>query len=280
MTTASVIREEGTLGAADGRRLFTRRWLPESAPRALVAIVHGYAEHSGCYAHVGEALAARGYAVHAVDLRGHGLSDGDRAIVPSFAEYLVDVRAFLRHVRAAADGRPIFLLGHSMGGAVVALELAVDHPPLAGAMLSGAAVGRTPSVVRAVVTAIGRLAPRLPLIKLNAADVSRDPEVVRRYEDDPLVYHGRIRAGLAAAMARAAQRIERDAATITLPILIMHGTDDQLASPDASRALFGAVSSTDKTLKMYKGLHHEILNEPEQQQVIADITAWLDARSG
>ena len=280
MTTPSV-HEHTTFDAADGRRLFEQRWLPAGEPRAHLAIVHGYAEHSGRYAHVGEALAARGYAVHALDLRGHGRSDGDRAIVRSFDEFLEDVRAFLRRVREHAGARPVFLLGHSMGGTIVTLELAVDKPQLAGALLSGGVLtsAGTPRIVRAIVGLFGRLFPKLPIVKLDAAHVSRDPAVVERYEHDPLVFRGRIRAGIIAAMGRAVRRIERDAGAIALPMLIMHGTEDLLASPDGSKLLFDAIASSDKTLKVYDGLHHEILNEPEQDQVIADMAAWMDARS-
>jgi alpha-beta hydrolase superfamily lysophospholipase len=279
--TAPLRHEEHAFTAADGVRLYAQRWLPEATPRGHVAIVHGYAEHSGRYAHVGAALAARGYAVHALDLRGHGRSDGDRAIVRSFAEFLGDVRAFLSDVRRRADGSPLFLLGHSMGGAIVTLELAVDHPALAGALLSGAVLPSAgpPRVVTAIVGLVGRLLPRLPLVKLDAAHVSRDPDVVARYVDDPLVFHGRVRAGLIAAMGRAIRRIERDARSIALPVLIMHGADDKLASPEGSRLLYDRISSQDKTLTVYEGLHHEILNEPEQDRVIADIAAWLDART-
>lgn len=282
MTATAVRHEEDAFDAADGRRLYEQRWLPEGEAKAHVAIVHGYAEHSGRYAYTGEALARRGYAVHALDLRGHGRSDGDRAYVRSFNEYLLDVRAFLARVSGRAGDRPVFLLGHSMGGAIAALTLTVEHPALRGALLSGAAISSegTPRIVRAIIALLGRIAPRLPLIKLKASDVSRDPDVVERYENDPLVYRGRVRAGLAAAMSRAVRRIERAAPSITLPLLIMHGTADALAKPDGSIALHGRAGSADKTLKLYEGLAHEILNEPEKDQVIADIVAWLDARSG
>ncbi len=274
--------EEDAFDTADGRRLFEQRWLPDGTVRAHIAIVHGYAEHSGRYAYTGEALAQRGYAVHALDLRGHGRSDGDRAYVRSFDEYLVDVRAFLARVDKRADGRPVFLLGHSMGGAIVALLLAIGHPALRGALLSGAAISSegTPRIVRAIIGLLGRIAPRLPLVKLKASDVSRDPAVVEKYDTDPFVYRGRVRAGLAAAMSRAIRRIERDAPSITLPLLIMHGTADALAKPAGSIALHERAGSADKTLKLYDGLAHEILNEPEKDQVIADIVSWLDARSG
>lgn len=271
---------EGTFSAPGGPQLLERAWLPAGAPRAAIVLVHGYAEHSGRYAYAGAALARRGYAVHALDLRGHGRSDGDRAYVRSFAEYMVDVRAFLARVNGRADGRPVFLLGHSMGATIVALTLAVDHPSLRGALLSGAAISRAPRIVRVIIALLGRIAPRLPLIRLKASDVSRDPAVVEKYDNDPLVHRGRIRAGLAAAMSRAVQRIERDAPSITLPLLIMHGAVDALANPAGSIALHERAGSTDKTLKLYEGLAHEILNEPEKDQVIADIAAWLDARSG
>ncbi len=280
VATAAIRHEEDAFDAADGLRIFEQRWLPEGEAKAHVAIVHGYAEHSGRYGYTGEALARLGYAVHALDLRGHGRSDGDRAYVRSFAEYLVDVRAFLARVDGRAGGRPAFLLGHSMGGAVVALILAVDHPTLRGALLSGTAISPAPRIARAIIALLGRIAPRLPLIRLKASDVSRDPAVVEKYDNDPLVSRGRIRAGLAAAMSRAIQRIERDAPSITLPLLIMHGSADALANPAGSIALHERAGSADKTLKLYDGLAHEILNEPEKDQVIADIAAWLDARSG
>ncbi len=273
--------QEQSFTGADGRYLFERRWLPSGTARAALIIVHGYAEHSGRYAHVGQHLAEAGYAAYAFDLRGHGLSDGKRASVRSFAEYLADLRLYVARVRAHARDLPVFMLGHSMGGGIVALFAAIDAPAVRGVMLSGAVLpggGAAGWIAARMVELFARLAPDLPTFPLSAASVSRDEDVVRRYEEDPLVYHGRVRAGLAAAMSRAARRIARDARTIDLPLLIMHGTEDVLASPDGSRRLFERVASLDKTLKLYDGLHHEILNEPEQLQVLADMVIWLDAR--
>lgn len=273
--------QEHSFAGADGRYLFERRWLPAGAARAAVIIVHGYAEHSGRYAHVGQHLAEAGYAAYAFDLRGHGLSDGKRASVRSFGEYLADLRVYVARVRLHAHEAPVFVLGHSMGGCIVALFAAVDAPAVRGVMLSGAVLpggGVGAQIVARILELFARLAPDLPTIALNASSVSRDEDVVRRYEEDPLVYHGRVRVGLAAAMSRAARRIARDERTIDLPLLIMHGTDDALASPDGSRRLHDRAASLDKTLKLYDGLHHEILNEPEQLQVLADIVVWLDAR--
>ncbi|MDE3095390.1 MAG: lysophospholipase [Chloroflexota bacterium] len=277
----TVRTREGAFAAADGLRLFERRWLPDGEPRAALAIVHGYAEHGGRYAHVGEALVGRGYAVFACDLRGHGRSDGPRAFVRSFGAYLADLPVFLDRVRTAVPGRPLFLLGHSMGGTIVALAAVAAPPSVEGVLLSGAGLtlAGAPPPLQAAMLALGRIAPRLPLRRLAAADVSRDPEVVRAYEEDPLVYRGRMRAGLIAAMIRAARRIGAGMEDVTLPLLIMHGTADALTEPAGSRELYARARSADRTLKLYEGLYHEILNEPERAQVIDDIARWLDARS-
>jgi alpha-beta hydrolase superfamily lysophospholipase len=260
---------------------FERRWLPLDAPRATVILVHGYAEHTGRYDHVGAWLAERGYAVRGFDLRGHGLSDGPRALVRSFNEFLEDLREYLPRVTAEHVGTPIFLLGHSMGGGLTALWLAVDQPRVAGAMLSGPVAFSRGAVnpLGALFGWLGRIAPALPITSLDASAVSRDPGVVRRYEGDPLVYHGRVKAGLAAAMMRAARRTDRDAARIDVPLLLMHGGDDKLTSPDGSRRLHERVGSVDRTLRIYDGLYHEILNEPEREQVLEDIRTWLNART-
>lgn len=283
MTTTAVRHDEDYFNAADGRLLYEQRWLPEGEPRAHLAIVHGFAEHSARYAYTAEALVRRGYAVHALDLRGHGRSDGDQAFVRSMKEYLLDLRAFLRRVREHAGDSPVFLLGHSMGGGVVALALCVDPPRVRGALLSGAVLpveqtagGR---IQRWISLALGRIAPRLPMVKLNASDVSRDPAEVAKYDSDPLIYRGRIRAGLAAAMVRALDRIKRDTPQVSMPLLIMHGTADALAKPEGSIAFHERVGSSDKALKLYDGLYHEILNEPERDQVIGDIAAWMDAHA-
>jgi alpha-beta hydrolase superfamily lysophospholipase len=277
--TLAVRGEEDTYLARDGRRMFERRWLPEGAPKAAVAIVHGYAEHSGRYAHVGERLASAGYAVHALDLRGHGLSDGERALVGSFREYLDDLAGFLVRVRAK-DDVPVVLLGHSMGGRIVALAMVTDRPAVAGVILSGPALDTRggQQLGAPVFKLIGRWFPRLGLVALGADKVSRDADVVRRYVEDPLVYHGRMKAGLIAAAIRAGERIERDDQTIAVPILIQHGTSDGLTSPEGSARLHARVSSRDKTLKLYDGLYHEIYNEPERDRVLDDVVAWLDAR--
>jgi alpha-beta hydrolase superfamily lysophospholipase len=283
MTTQqrSLVREEATLKNRAGMNLFERRWLPLDAPRAVVILVHGYAEHTGRYDHVGAWLAERGYAVRGFDLRGHGLSDGARALVRSFNEFLEDLREYLPRVRGEHPGTPVVVLGHSMGGAIAALWLAVDQPALTGALLSGpvAATNSSSSPLGNVLSVVARFWPALPVTTLDAGAISRDTDVVKRYEGDPLVYRGRIKAGLAAAMVRAAQRTDRDAERIILPLLLMHGSQDRLTPPDGTRRLHQRVGSRDRTFKLYDGLYHEILNEPERDQVLEDINSWLTART-
>jgi alpha-beta hydrolase superfamily lysophospholipase len=277
---AGVRVNERSIVAPDGSARFLRSWLPATAPRAILAITHGFAEHGGRYAHVGEALARRGIAVHAIDLRGHGQSSGPRALVRSLDEYVDDADVMLS---AAHDGAtPRFILGHSMGGAVVALAAATRPPDVRGVLLSGAVLpldGRR-GIMSRVMRFVGRLFPRLPLAKLKATDVSRDLDIVRRYDSDPLVYRGRIKAGLAAAMIDATRRIYERTPAVSSPLLVMHGTADALASPDGSRVFHERAGSPDKTLRLYEGFFHEILNEPERDRVIADIAAWIDERLG
>jgi alpha-beta hydrolase superfamily lysophospholipase len=277
---ASPMPTDATFATSDGLRLFERAWVAEAA-RGVVAIVHGYAEHSGRYQHVAEHLVGRGYSVYAFDLRGHGRSEGARVFVRSFNEYLDDVEAFLDRVRGRAGGKPVFLLGHSMGGAIVALAAVTRRPQVRALVFSGPALKstrRTPGIALKLMMALGRLAPRLRLMKLAAADVSRDPAVVAAYDADPLVYRGRMPLGLMASAVRAGRAIDNRVERIDQALLAMHGSEDQLASPEGSRTLVERASSTDKTLRIYDGLYHEIFNEPEQAQVLDELVDWLDAR--
>ncbi len=273
---------EGTFESTGGRMLFERAWLPDGAARARLIIVHGYAEHSGRYAHVGAYFSDRGYAVQALDLRGHGRSSGERVLVRSLNEYLDDLDAFLRHLDAADGnaGVPAFLLGHSMGGAIVTLAMVTRRPKFDGLIVSAGVLTPASGVQRAVsamLRVVGRVAPRVRLFTLDSTTVSRDPQVVALYDSDPLNYRGKIPAGTAAAMTRAVALIVKREPSIALPLLVLHGSADQLTSPEGSRMLYERASSADKMLKVYEGLYHEILNEPEQALVMGDIAFWLDA---
>ena len=219
---------------------------------------------------VAEHLLSHGYAVEALDLRGHGHSSGPRATVADADEYIEDLDALLLRVRSRNPGSRLFLLGHSMGGGVVLNYLVARRPSLDGVLLSGA----------------GMLNPRPPVDPaapapgpLPASTVSRDPAVVAAYESDPLVYRGLPNPHRMQASQRAYDRIQAGMHAIALPLLIMHGTADLLVPYQGSEQLFEVAASNDKTLRLYAGLYHEILNEPERGLVLADMLAWLDARS-
>jgi len=266
--------------ANDAPVLFERRWQPTASPKGVVVIVHGYAEHSGRYEHVAAYLTGRGYAVEAFDLRGHGKSPGRRAYVRSPDEYLDDVRAALDRARQRYPGLPVFLLGHSMGGGIVTLLVLREPKSVDGVILSAPSIrGRrsVPRIVQALLGLIGRFLPRVRLGKLDSALVSRDPEVVARYDGDPLVYRGGMATGTLRAMVAAGREIARDMERFSLPVLLVHGTEDGLTDPEGSRELFERASTPDKQLKLYTGLFHEIMNEPEQAEVLSDIARWLDA---
>ena len=278
-----------TITSLDGARLHVRDWFPEAAPRGAALIIHGYAEHSGRYDWTARQLVKRGYAVHAFDLRGHGKSDGPRVFIKSMNEYLDDVDAALARAARETPGVPIFLIGHSMGGAVLSLYACARLPHggphrdrIAGLVFSGAVLPDKPKLLSSIsfglVERLGRFLPRLRVRSLPAEAVSRDPLIVAEYAADSLNFHGRMPAGLISAMIRGGRYVDRHMHEITLPLLVLHGAADQLTSPDTSRRFFERAGSVDKMLKIYEDLYHEILNEPEQDLVIEDIANWLDRR--
>lgn len=274
---------EGLFKTTNRLHLYEQWWRPAAGPiKAVVVIVHGYSEHSSRYGHVAEHLTANGYGVDAFDLRGHGQSGGLRAFVWSFDEYLQDLECFFCRVREREPEKPIFLLGHSLGGTVVTLFTITRKPATVGVLLSGAALKLpryvTPQVIRQALF-ISFFVPKFPLLeRINSRVISRSPEVVAKYESDPLVYHGRMRAREGVEIMRAMKRIQDNMEAMTLPVMIMHGTRDHLTEIDGSQELYRRALSTDKTLKLYEGFYHEIMNEPYKAQVLTDITAWLDGR--
>lgn len=278
---------DGTLSlpeqsAAGAARLHFRRWRPAGEAKAAVLLSHGYAEHVGRYEHVAAALNRAGYDVFAVDHWGHGRSDGVPGHAPAFSVYLDGMDALLARARSEAPGKKLFLIGHSMGGLVAANYLIARQGAFVGAVLSGPSlkpVDEPPAAVMMIGRLLSKLAPKAGLVSLDANLVSRDPAVVAAYVGDPLVYRGKISARLGAVMVDAMRDALEGAAAINLPLLILHGGEDRLTSPDGSREFAARVSSGDKTLKIYDGFYHEIFNDPGKDGVIADVIAWLDARA-
>jgi len=265
----------------DGLHLFTQQWSMPN-PRAVVLIVHGYGEHSGRYGHVARALRSTGAAVFAYDQRGYGRSDGQRAYIDTFDRYLDDLQLVIDHVQRRAPDVPLYLFGHSMGGAVVLLyALGCRTREINGLILSSPAIEVNPDIaplLRSVARGVGQVLPWLPVVRSPEGAISRDPDVVADAETDPLNYHGRVLARTGAEMLRASQRIQSRSSNLALPFLIFHGTADVLTSPYASKRLYETAPSSDKTLYLYDDLYHETFNEPERDTVLGDVCDWLADR--
>ena len=273
-------RRESSFAGAGGVEIFWQAWLPDGDANAVVVIAHGAGEHSGRYVHVAQRLAGDGYAVYAIEHRGHGRSQGPRALIDRLDNAVADLDRLVVSASAEHPGAPVFLLGHSMGG-TIALSYALAHQQrLAGLVLSGplAALDAAPAPLRLTARALSMLAPRTPLIGIDPSLVSRDPTVVEDYRRDPLVYHGKLPARTVVELAGAIDSFPDAVGAITVPVLIMYGTDDGLCPPRGSVMLSQRIGSTDRTLVDYAGLYHEILNEPEREQVLGDLCVWLAAR--
>jgi alpha-beta hydrolase superfamily lysophospholipase len=266
-----------TLTASDGLELHLSRWEPEAPPRATVYLVHGLGEHTGRYAHVADALTRAGMACQGIDLRGHGRSHGPRGHAPSLEQLQDDISWMIRHDGPTGSA---FLYGHSLG-ATLALQFGRLRPEgLSGLVASGAWLRlrfEPPRFKLILARILPKFAPGMTLASgLNVHALSRDKSVVERYVDDPLV-HDRITAQLGAIMLTLADDLLAHPESFHLPLLMMHGEADGLTDPTATRAFFQGAGSLDKTLKIWPELFHEIHNEPEQGQVIAEIVSWLEA---
>ncbi len=274
---------EGTFTGVRKATIYCQDWSPEGEARAALVVVHGLAEHCGRYGNLVDHFVSRGYAVYAHDHVGHGRSSGQRVFVEQF-EDLTDVLGMhVDRVRDRHPEKPLFLVGHSLGALIAARFLLDRQEAFAGAILSGALV-KVPDNISPTTVLLSRLlsfvVPRIGLVAVDAHGVSRDPAVVQAYIDDPLVYTGKTTACMGAEILKAMQRTLGEAGRITLPLLILHGSEDRLADPDGSRILHETAGSADKTLRIYDGLHHEIYNEPEHALVLGDVQAWLEEREG
>jgi alpha-beta hydrolase superfamily lysophospholipase len=283
--------QRSTVRTRDGLDLALYRWptSPSRAiPRATVALAHGLAEHAGRYAPLAGRLNDAGIELVCVDLRGHGDSPGPRAWVESIDDYLLDFEALLG--AAARPNIPFFLMGHSMGGTIAALyaaerlaHAAGDRQPPAGMILSSPALAPGRDVPRWMIAAsqlVSRVWPRYPAMKIDPVLLARDPAVVAGNRNDPLVHHGAIPARTGAQLLVAMTRIANARATISLPLLVFHGSDDKLTEPEGSREFARRVGSADCTLAIYEGSYHETLNDLDRTRVIDALIDWIAARLG
>lgn len=271
---------EGKFKGVHGLDIYHQAWIPEDEVRAVVLIVHGLGEHCGRYSNVVNYLAPKGYALYGFDLPGHGKSSGVREYVRKYDDYSETLTANYQRVREAQHEKPIFLLGHSMGGLIATAYLIEHSEDFQGAIISAPAILIPDFVTKFTVLAgkiLSKVAPKAGILGLDANAVSKDSEVVQAYVNDPLVFHGKTTARLSAELLDKVFWVNEKLAQITAPLLIVHGSEDKLANPKASQLLYDQASSKDKTLKIYDGLYHEVFNEPEREMVLSDVSAWLDA---
>ena len=275
-----VTHAEGSFKGHGGMKLFEQSWRPSGVPRGVLVVMHGLKDHSARYDALAVAAVRRGYAVYAFDLRGHGRSEGVRVYTSAFDDYLADLGIFVKRVREKEPAATPFLLGHSMGGAISTLY-AIAHPmELKGLLLSGAALKT--EVSGATVTGtkvIAAVSPRAGVFQLDLDDFSRDPSTVWEGRVDPLVYQEPAPARTAREVLSAIDRIQEHMEDLTTPVLVMHGGADKVTPPDGSRELFRRARAQDKTLRIYEGLYHDLLHEPERAQVTGDVLDWLDRRA-
>lgn len=246
-----------------GGTSYCRAWAARGVPRAVLLLVHGLGEHSGRYEHVARYLAERGVSVFAYDHQGHGLSEGRRGWVAEFRHLLDDLETFHRFVLESAGGLPLVLFGHSMGGLIVTAYLLEKPLKPDLLVLSGPAI--------------------VPILDPNDRTIdptrlSKDPAVWQAYLSDPLILRERVHPELFTRLAEGLHLLPGRAGEISVPLLLIHGGDDRLCSAEGAKMYVEGTSSPDRTVKTYPGGRHEMFNETNRDEVLADLAGWLDSR--
>jgi len=281
MTDSAVSRAERTFDGVGGVRIVYDTWTPEQPARAVVVLAHGLGEHAGRYHHVARRFAEAGLVTYALDHRGHGRSGGKRVYVRDIGEYTGDFATLVGIAKREHPGLPVIVLGHSMGGGIVFAYACAHTGDYDLLVLSGPAVAAqegVSAVLRIIGEVVGRIAPGMPVQSLDTDAVSRDPAVVAAYHADPLVWHGKVPAGIARALIGVGETMPQRAHALTAPLLVVHGSDDKLVAASGSERLVECVASHDVHLKIYPGLYHEVFNEPEKDRVLDDVVSWIEAR--
>lgn len=272
---------QGNLELSDTNELFYQYWLPQGTPRAALVVAHGIAEHSGRYMNLVNNLVPQGYAVYSLDHLGHGQSTGKRVYVNRFQDYVEGLDLYMDKVKEWQPDLPVFLVGHSMGGLISTAFLLEHQAKLSGAILSGPGVKIPDTISGATIMAarfFSFLLPKMGIQQIEAKGICQDPAVVKAYEDDPLVFSGKITARLGAELLNTCGHVMENAGDITLPLLILQGTADTIVDPTGAQNLYEKAGSSDKTLTLYQDFFHEIFNEPDHKRVLEDVHTWLDAR--
>jgi acylglycerol lipase len=261
----NMIHADGFFKGLENHNIYFQKWSPEGRPKAVILIAHGYAEHSGRYMNVVNHFIPSGYLVYALDHRGHGKSEGSLDEISDFSIFVADLRKFFIIIREECSDENIFLIGHSMGSLISLLYSLEYQQELAGLVISGGGLPKQGDPPL----------PRRPANQpLDSSFLSHDPEVIRAYENDPLVYRGPIPQTIESGMIKGLKQLSMEVNKIELPVIIMAG--DGCTDGARSKNLYDSIGSKDKTLKRYPGLMHEIFNEPEYPLVMADLETWLE----
>ena len=268
---------KGSFKGSRGSELFMQFWLPDESKKAVLAVVHGFGEHSGRYMNLVNRLAPAGFAVYGFDHRGHGRSPGQRGHIQSWDEFLGDVQAFLDTIRQKEKDMPLFLYGHSMGGLLV-LSYGLHYDDIKGFIASGPALAQ-PGVSPILLTLsriMSKIWPSFSIdTRLDVNLISRDPEVIKAYQEDPLV-HSMASARLGTELTKTMEWVQAHANDWKKPLLILHGADDELVPPEGSQRFYDTVPIEDKQRIEYPGTRHEPHNDLDREKVLDDLQGWLE----
>ncbi|EAZ79581.1 alpha/beta hydrolase [Algoriphagus machipongonensis] len=266
----------------DGIKLYLQAWMPDES-KAAVLLVHGLGEHSSRYVHLAERLVKIGISVFTFDGRGHGKSVKGKpnAYFKSYEDYLRDIDSLFRKVKSYVPEVPTFFYGHSMGGGLVAAYVLKYQPETAGVILSSPAIKEaegTSQILIALSGIISKYFPKLKALKLDASKISRNPKEVEKYLNDPLVYSDAIPARTGHQLLQMMRFIQNLGSHFESPLLLVHGSADELTNPRGSEMLFKMAKSSDKTLKIFPAGFHELINDLDKEEVLELIENWLKER--
>jgi acylglycerol lipase len=273
------MENERTFDGVGGLKIATRSWRPEGAVRGIMILIHGFNSHSGYFAWPAEQFAGSGFAAYALDHRGRGKSEGERFYVKRFSDWLEDVDKLVGIARSENPSVPVYVLGHSVGGVIASSYVFEHQTEISGLICESFAfdVG-LPHLVQLALEGASYLVPHLPVYSLKNEIFSRDPDVVTQMNNDPLIANESQPAETASEVLKAAARLKENMPNFKVPVFIIHGTDDKATRPEGSQYFYDNVGSEDKTLKLYDGGYHDLLNDLDKELVMADILAWVNER--
>jgi alpha-beta hydrolase superfamily lysophospholipase len=279
LSSGNIQHRVGRFAGGDSTQLFFQSWLPAGSPRAVLVNLHGLGDHSGLYPSLAQFFPSQGIALYAYDLRGNGRSPGQRAYIRTWDEYRNDLHAFLGQVHAWQPDRPVFLLGNSLGGLIV-LEYALHRPEgLSGVIAAAPPLGElgVSPLLMALGRLLSRVAPRFSLqVGMDLSGLARDPAVAEAVLADPL-FHRRGTARLSTEVTKAIARVQGGADTLSVPLLLLHGSADRMVPPEGTREFFSKLACPDREFREYPGAYHGLFADLGSELVLTDVERWLDS---